>query len=191
MSTIAKGLNVVDTKMYDWSEEDRDEAIQFALHPGNSPTTVHLYLNSKGIKCSIGTTHKWQQSLRNKSERIERMRHIFDDFKGITSDEINCYMAVSLAEIMVSLHKDIEEKGLDLRKIQSLTSLAKEARSSALAMNSIHSSASTKELELGYCLSFAEKLEAIFEFDDVVSERVKNACKALLIEIEGQYTQSN
>lgn len=176
--------------MHDWSAEERQDAIDFALHPANSPTTVKLYLHNKDIRCSIGTVHNWQQGLRIKSERIERMRHVFDDYKGITADEINAYIAATMAEIMVSLHKNIEEGDLDLRKIQSLTSLAKEARSSALAMNSIHSSASAKELELGHCLSFVEKLEAVFEFDDVVLERVKNACKAILIEIEGQYTQS-
>jgi hypothetical protein len=56
-----------------------------------------------------------------------------------------------------------------------------------MAMNTPHSSASMKELELGHALSFTQRLEDIFEGDDVILERVKSACKAVLTEIEGQY----
>ena len=44
-----------------------------------------------------------------------------------------------------------------------------------------------KELELGFAMAFIDKLENIFEEDESLLERVKNACKAILIEIEGQY----
>ena len=56
-----------------------------------------------------------------------------------------------------------------------------------LASNSPQSTASMKELELGFALSFADKIEGIFEKDEVMLERVKNACKSIMVEIEGQY----
>ena len=48
-----------------------------------------------------------------------------------------------------------------------------------------------KELELGFALSFADKIEGIFEKDEVMLERVKNACKSIMVEIEGQYQWLN
>ena len=40
---------------------------------------------------------------------------------------------------------------------------------------------------MGFALSYSNRLEAIFEADEVMLERVKNACKAIAIEIEGSY----
>lgn len=187
MSRIAKGTSMIDVQLYDWTEDDRDEAIEFATHPGNGVTSVTVFLNSRGIKASITTTHKWIQSLRKKSEKIEQMQSLFEQYQGVTANEINAYLATVMVETVTKLNAIIEKEGLDSRKIQSLTSLAKEARSSAIAMNTPTSTASMKELELGHALSFTQRLEGIFDGDDVVLERVRSACKGILIEIEGQY----
>jgi hypothetical protein len=44
-----------------------------------------------------------------------------------------------------------------------------------------------KELELGHLMGFIAELESIFEGDEAILERVKNACKSILIKVEGQY----
>jgi hypothetical protein len=56
-----------------------------------------------------------------------------------------------------------------------------------LASYSPQSTSSMKELELGFALSFSNKIEGIFENDEALLERVKNACRAIMAEIEGQY----
>lgn len=187
MGAFAKGLSAIDAQLHNWSEEDRADAMEFAMNPINGVTAIMLYLHHRGIKGSVSSVHRWLGKIRLESDRVSKMRAVFDEFKGITPDEINAYVAATMAFIMVTLQKDIEEKGVDPRRIQALTSLAKEARSSAQAMNTPHSSASIKELELGFALSFTNKLEGIFEGDDVLLERVKNACKAVMVEIEAQY----
>jgi hypothetical protein len=88
---------------------------------------------------------------------------------------------------MVNLEKQIQDSGLDARKIQSLTSLAKEARASALAMNTAQSSASMKELELSMAFNFTTQLEAIFEEDPELRERITNACRSITVGIESKY----
>lgn len=187
MGAIAKGLTTIDAQLFNWSADDREDALEFARNPINGVTAITLYLHQKGIKGSISSVHRWLKNVRLESDRVVKMKAIFDDFRGVTPDEVNMYCAATMAYIMIELQRDLEEKGLDLRKIQALTSLAKEARSSAQAMNTPHSTASMKELELGHALSFASRLEGIFEGDDVILERLKNACKAILVEIEGQY----
>jgi hypothetical protein len=187
MGTLAKGLTGIDIQLHEWNEEDRLDAIEFAKNPAHGATAILLYLRSKNVKTSMGTVDRWLKGIRLESDRVTKMKAIFDDFRGVTPDEVNSYCAATMAFVMITLQKDIEEKGLDLRKIQTLTSLAKEARSSAMAMNTPHSSASMKELELGHALSFTQRLEDIFEGDDVILERIKSACKAIMVEIEGQY----
>ena len=187
MGVMAKGLTVVDAQIANWSDDEKADLMEFARHPANGVTVITLYLNQRGVKAAICTVHRWLKGVREESERITRMRSVFESYRGVTADEVNAYIAATMAEIMITLQTDIEESGLDLKKIQTLTGLAKEARSSAQAMNTPHSSASMKEMELGFALSFASKLEGIFEGDDVLLERVKNACKAIMVEIEGQY----
>jgi hypothetical protein len=187
MSRIAKGTTLVGTQLHDWSEDDRNDAIEFALHPANGVTAVTLYLNSKGVKASITAVHKWLNSIREESRKVAAIRKVFDDYKGVTPNEINAYVAALMVETIVKLNEKIEQDGLDSRIIQSLTSLAKEARSSAVAMNTPQSTASMKELELGHALSFTQRLEGVFDGDDVILERVRSACKGIMIEIEGQY----
>lgn len=188
MATFAKGLTTIDNQTHLWTEDDKKDLLEFAVNPSNGVTAILLYLNQRNVKCSIASVHRWLKEVRNESDRIKRMRVVFDDYKGLSADEINAYVAASMADVMVALQESIALDGnIDLKKIQSLTSLAKEARSSALAMNTPHSSASMKELELGFAMAFIDKLEGIFEEDEALLERIKNACKAILIEIEGQY----
>jgi hypothetical protein len=190
MAHIAKGLTRVDEQIADWSVDDREDLLEFARSPANGVTSIRLYLYERGVKASASTVHRWLGNVRFESDRITRMKTVFNDYKGLTSDEINAYIAATMAEIMVTLQIDIEREGLDIKKIQTLTGLAKEARSSAQAMNTVQSTTSTKELELGFALGFAGKLEAIFEDDEVMLERIRNACKAIMVEIEGQYQNS-
>lgn len=187
MSSHAKGYNKIDDLIHKWGEEDRQEVIDFALDPSNGVTSVMLYLQSKSIRVSISVVHKWIRTLKEESERTKLMRSVFDDYAGVTPNEVNAFLAAFMTQTMIDLKQIIEKDGLDARKIQSLTALAKEARSSAIAMNTPTSTASMKELELGHALSFAQRLEGIFEGDDVVLERVRSACKAIMVEIEGQY----
>lgn len=187
MSRIAKGTTLVGTHLHDWSEEDRNDAIEFALHPANGVTAITVYLNSRGVKASITSVHKWLVTLREESAKVAAIRRVFNDYKGVTPNEINAYVAALMVETIVKLNDKIEKEGLDSRIIQSLTSLAKEARSSAVAMNTPTSSASMKELELGHALSFTQRLEGIFEGDDIILERVRSACKGIIIEIESYY----
>lgn len=187
MGAIAKGLTTIDAQLYNWSADDREDALEFARNPINGVTAITLYLHQKGIKGSISSVHRWLKSIRLESDRVVKMKAIFDDFRGVTPDEVNMYCAATMAYVMIQVQTEMEGKAMDIRKIQALTSLAKEARSSAQAMNTPHTTASMKELELGHALSFTNRLESIFEGDDVILERLKNACKAILVEIEGQY----
>lgn len=189
---LTKGTNAVDNQLHNWSGDDRQDALDFATNPANGVTAITLYLQQKGLNASMSSVARWLTNIRLESDRVKKMREVFADFKGITPDEINAYCAATMAFVMVTLQQDIEEKtakgtSLDLRKVQTLANLAKEARSSALAMNTPYSSASMKELELGHLMGFIGKLESIFEGDEAILERVKNACKAILIEVEGQY----
>jgi hypothetical protein len=189
MPTPAKNINKVATILHDWSDEDRQEAIDFAMHPGNGVTTIGVYLHSKGVKVSLDTVNRWVQSLIVQSDKVTRIRKAFDGYKGMKPDEINAFIAGVMAEALVDFREKVNNQatGINHRDIQALASLAKEARSSAIAMNTHTSSASMKELELGHALNFSQRLEGIFEGDDVVLERIKSACKAILVEIEGQY----
>lgn len=189
MGTIAKGLTIIDAQLYNWSEDDREDALEFAKNPINGITAITLYLQQKGIKASTGSVHRWLKQIRIESDRVVKMKAIFDDFRGVTPDEVNMYCAATMAFVMVSVQEDLEKtKSLDPRKIQILCNLAKEARSSALAMNTPHTTASMQELELGHALFYASRLEAIFEGDDIILERVKNANKSILSEIESSYS---
>jgi hypothetical protein len=171
MPVVVKGINKVATILHDWTEEDRQDAIDFAMHPGNGVTTVALYLHNKGVKVSLNTVSRWLTTLTNESQKIARMRKVFEGYKGLTPNEINAFIAGVMAEALVEFQDKIRrtegERGIDLRDIQALTSLAKEARVSAQAMNTPYSSASMQELELGLALSFTSKLEDIFASDEV------------------------
>lgn len=190
MATVAKGVNKIAVALHDWSEEDRQDAIDFAIHPSNGTSTIAVYLHHRGVKASLDTVHRWQKSLIVESQRINRIRQLIEDYKGLNPSEIIAFVAASMAEALVNFQEKISSNGsIGMREIQSLTSLAKEARSAAgmLALNSPQSTASMKELELGFALSFADKIEGVFEEDQVILERVRSACKAILVEIEGQY----
>jgi hypothetical protein len=39
MATVAKGVNKIAVALHDWSEDDRQDAIDFAVHPGNGTST--------------------------------------------------------------------------------------------------------------------------------------------------------
>lgn len=183
MATKAKGCNIISTQLHDLTEEDRDEIIEFATHPANGVTAVTLYLNGRGIKGSITSVHKWLNQMRTDSEKVDNMRIIFNSYKGVTAHEINAFVATLMTETIVKLNAIIEKDGLDARKIQSLTALAKEARSSAVAMSTPESPATIKELEQGFFLSFARQLESIFEKDEVTLEKVRNACQSISIQL--------
>lgn len=189
MAVPAKNINKVTTLMHSWSEDDKQDAIEFALHPGNGITSVTIYLHARGIKTSQDTVNRWVRSLLVQSDKVTRIRKAFDGYKGMRPDEINAFIAGVMAEALVDFRAkfDNSAESLNYRDIQALASLAKEARSSALAMNTPTSMASAKELELGHALSFADKLEGIFEGDEVLLERVKLACRSIMAEIEGQY----
>lgn len=190
MASGGKGINKIATALYDWSEDDRQDAIEFAMHPANTLTSIVLYLHNKGIKVSLDTTNRWVKSLLDESDKIEAMRKSLQVYRGLGAIEINAFLAASMTEAILELKEKIKKNPdapVNHRDIQSLTSLAKEARSSALAMNTPHSNSSMKELELGHLLSFMGKLEGIFEGDEVILERVKNACKSIMVEVEGQY----
>lgn len=188
MGTFAKGLTTIDAQLYNWSADDREDALDFAKNPINGVTAITIYFQQHGIKTSIGSVHRWLKNLRLESDRVVKMKAIFDDFRGVTPDEVNMYCAATMAYVMTQVQADMEGKSLDIRKIQALTSLAKEARSSALAMNTPYTTASMKELELGHALAYSSRLEAIFEGDDIILERIKNASKAILSEIESSYS---
>lgn len=192
MSIVAKGLNKIDTIIHDWTEEDRQDAIDFALHPGNGTSTIAVYLHQKGVKASVNTVHRWQKSLIAESEKIARIRQVMSDYRGLTPMEILTFLAAAMAESFVSLQQKISSnEKIDLREIQALTSLAKETRSAASSLFAYQSTSSMKELELGHALDFSQRLESIFEDDEMILERVKNACKAILIETEGHYQSQN
>ena len=63
MAAVAKGVNKIAVALYDWSEEDRQDAVDFAVHPGNGTSTIAVYLNNRGVKASLDTVHRWQRSL--------------------------------------------------------------------------------------------------------------------------------
>jgi hypothetical protein len=182
-----KHSNAIDTQLYDMSDEDRQEIIDYALHPANGLTAICVFLHVRGIVASQSTVNKWHRMIRAESIRVGELRAVFNDYIGITPDEICAYVATVMAQTMVNLQKEIESNGLDARKIQSLTSLAKEARASALAMNSPSSSASMKELELSMAFNFTTQLEAIFEEDPELRERIVNACRSITVGIEAKY----
>ena len=190
MATVAKGVNKIAVALHDWSEDDRQDAIDFAIHPGNGTSSIAVYLHHRGVKASLDTVNRWQKSLIVESQRINRIRQLIQDYKGLDPSEIIAFVAASMAEALVNFQEKISSnESIGSAEIQSLTSLAKEARSAAgmLASNSPQSSASMKELELGFALSFTDKIEGIFEKDEMLLERVKNACKSIMIDIEGQY----
>ena len=190
MATVAKGVNKIAVALHDWSEDDRQDAIDFAIHPGNGTSSIAVYLHHRGVKASLDTVNRWQKSLIVESQRINRIRQLIQDYKGLDPSEIIAFVAASMAEALVNFQEKISSnESIGVSEIQSLTSLAKEARSAAgmLASNSPQSSASMKELELGFALSFTDKIEGIFEKDEMLLERVKNACKSIMIDIEGQY----
>jgi hypothetical protein len=185
---VPKNSNKIDTIIHDWDEGDRRDAIDFALHPGNGTTAIALYLSNRGVKASLNTIHRWQKSLINESERIARIRQIMSDFRGLEPIEILGFVAAAMAEALVNLQEKIAtNKSMDFRDVQALTSLAKEARAAASSLMSSQSTTSMKELELGFALNFADKLEEIFEGDEMVLNRVKLACRGILAEVEGQY----
>lgn len=189
MATFATGSNKITTALHDWDEDDRQEAIEFAKHPGNGVTAVAVYLKSKGVHASFYTVDKWQKGLIEESDRIKRIRTIFHDYKGLAPHEINAFVAGVMSDALITAKEKLD-KAQDTtmhRDIQALTSLAKEARSSAQAMAAVGSPTSMKELEMGFALSYSNRLESIFEADEVMLERVKNACKAIAIEIESQH----
>jgi hypothetical protein len=193
MARIA-GTSKIETAMLDWSEDDRQDAIDFACHPGNGTTAISLYLKQRGITASLDTVFRWQKSLIKQSERIKRIREVANDFKGLHPNEVLSLTAGSISEALVSFLESLENaKDTELyrqnihKDIQAITALSKEARSSAIAMQTPHSSASAKELELGYVMSAFDKLEAIFIDDEIVLERIRLACKGILTEIEGSY----
>lgn len=182
-----KHTNAIDTQLYDFSDEDRQEVIDFALHPANGLTAICCFLHARGIVAAASTVNKWHRLLRAESHRVTELREVFNDYIGVTPDEICAYVATMMAQTMVNLQKEIDHSGLDARKIQSLTALAKEARTSALAMNTPHSSASMKELELSMAFNFTTQLEAIFEEDPELRERIVNACRSITVGIESKY----
>ena len=51
MPRVAKGVNKIAVALHDWDEDDRQEAIDFALHPGNGTTAIMLYLRQRDIYC--------------------------------------------------------------------------------------------------------------------------------------------
>lgn len=185
----SKGYNSIDTALRDWNESDRQDAIDFAMHPGNGATTIALYLSQRGVKVSIDTVYRWQKSLINESARINRIKQAIGDYQGLDTPGLLAFLAGSTAELLISLQQRIEasEDNLTHKEIQSYVSLVKESRSAALAINTPQSTASMKELELGFMMNFADKLEAIFADDEIVLDRIKLACKGILAEVEGQY----
>ncbi len=188
MSPRAKGLNKIDTILYDWSEEDRQDAIEFASHPGNGTSSIALYLHQKGVRVSINTVHRWQRSLIAESERITRIKQTIGDFKGLEPTEIIGFVAALMAETLSIFQQKIElSEDVSLKDIQGLTSLAKEARSAASSLMTSQSTTTMKDLELGFAMNFADKLEAIFEDDEATLDRIRIACRGILTEIEGQY----
>jgi hypothetical protein len=189
MPKAAAGSNKIELALADWSADDRQDAIDFALHPANGATAIMLYLNKRNIKASVDTVHRWQKSLIAESARVNRIRQVINDYKGLESSEIIAFVAGSMAEALIGIQEAVarSEENISYKDIQALTSLAKEARSSAIAMQTPHSSASAKELELGYVMSAFDKLEAIFIDDEIVLERIRLACKGILTEIEGSY----
>jgi hypothetical protein len=192
MSPVAKGLNKIDTIIHDWNEEDRQDAIDFALHPGNGTSTIAVYLHQRGIKVSVNTVHRWQKSLIAESEKINRIKQVMNDFRGLEPIEIMGFVAAAMAESLINFQDKIySSDSIDFKDIQGLTSLAKEARSAASSLMAAQSSNSMKDLELGFGMNFADKLAAIFEDDETTLERIRIACKGILTEIEGQYQSQN
>lgn len=189
MSTLARGTNKIVTLLHDFSDDDRQDAIDFAMHPANGVTAIANYLSNVGIKVSLCTVDRWHNSLMIESDRIKRVRSIFQDYRGLAPHEINAFVAGVMADAIITVKEQIDksENGAVHRDIQALTSLAKEARSSALAMAAVGSPTSMKELEMGFALSYSNKLESIFEGDEITLERIKTACKAIAIEIESQH----
>lgn len=193
MATFATGSNKITTALHSWTEEDRNEAIEFGKHPANTVTTTSVYLKSRGITASFDTVDRWRKTLIEESDRIKRVRTIFHDYKGLAPHEIQAFIAGVMADTIISVKEKIDrsignaEDNVMHRDIQALTSLAKEARSSALAMAAVGSPTSMKELEMGFALSYSNKLESIFEGDEITIEKIKTACKAIAIEIESQH----
>jgi hypothetical protein len=185
---VPQNSNKIDTIIHAWNEDDRQDAIDFALYPGNGATAILAYLNQRGVKASLNTVYRWQKSLIKESDKIARIRKIIGEFRGLEPIEILEFIAAAMAEALINVQDKIASNGsIDLKDIQALTSLAKEARSAASSLISTRSTISARELELGFGLNFADKLESIFEDDEIVLERIKLACKGILTEIEGQY----
>lgn len=188
MPAGANGSNKIDIALYDWSQEDRQDAIDFALHPGNQATSILLYLRQRNVNVSISTAATWKKSLIKESKRVADIRSVLGDYKGLEPNEVLSFLLGSLAENLIALRGHIEaSESIDIKQIQAITSLAKEARSAAAQLNTPQSTASIKELELGFVMGAFDKLQAIFEDDEIVLERIKLACKGVLSEIEGQY----
>lgn len=183
-----KGYSKIAVAIESWDEDDRQDAIEFATHPTSGCTAVQLYLNQRGIKASTDSVSRWQRSLTAESERVARIRAVAENYKCLKPSESLGLLVGVLTDMLVTLQLQMEtSSSISHRDIQSLTALAKEARSSAIALGTPQSTSSMKELELGFALNFSDKLESIFEGDEVLLDRVKIACKSILTEIEGQY----
>ena len=188
MPRVAKGVNKIAVALHDWDEDDRQEAIDFALHPGNGTTAIMLYLRQRDIIASLTTVHAWKKTLTEESQRVNAIREVIDDYKGLEPNEVLSFLLGTLAETLITLRNTVEgQEDVGLKEIQAITSLAKEARSAAAQLNTPQSTASIKELELGFAMNFADKLQLIFADDEIVLERIKLACKGILTEIEVQY----
>jgi hypothetical protein len=188
MPRVAKGVNKIAVALHDWDEDDRQEAIDYALHPGNGTTSIMLFLRQRNIVASLTTVQTWKKSLIEQSERVSNIRAVIDDYKGLEPNEVLSFLLGTLAENLIALRGHIEgQEAVGLKEIQAITSLAKEARSAAAQLNVPQSTSSMKELELGFVMNAFDKLELIFEDDEIVLERIKLACKGILTEVEGQY----
>jgi hypothetical protein len=188
MPIALNGTNRIAVAIHDWSEEERQEAIDFGLHPGNGPTSITLFLKQRDVHVSISTAANWKKSLVAESKRVSAIKSVLNDYRGLEPNEVLSFLLGTLAETLIALRGQIEgQESLDPKQIQSIASLAKEARSAAAQLNTPQSTASIKELELGFAMNFIDKLYLIFEDDEIVLERIKLACKGILTEIEGQY----
>lgn len=184
----AKGTSKIDIELKSWSDDERTDAIEFASNPGNGVTTVMLYLKQRGITASLDTCNRWKKSLNAESEKISRIKQVIGDFKGLEPIEILGFVAAVMAETLVNIQEKMAcSETLDNKDIQAMTSLAKEARSAACSLMASQATTAMKDLELGFAMSFADKLETIFEDDEPTLERIRTACRAIFTEIEGQY----
>lgn len=183
----ATGSSIIEDFINTLDDDAREDFLDFAKLPSTTGVQIRLYLYELGFDVTVQTINRWKRLVIASNQHVDRIRAYAHRYQPLSFTESITAIAGITTDAATKFYEHIGDKPLAHRDIDAIAKITKEARACIQSMERENTPKSIKEMQMAFSLDYANRLEKIFEDDEVMIERVRTANKSVLMQIEAEY----